>query len=313
MRLSPVVEYRLTVQLRDIEYFAVVAEHGSIRRASEALDLSPAALSKSVQRLERSLGTKLVHRIPKGVQLTAVGSALVTHVSRLRLTMNDVTREAADLSGGYAGHLRVGVSPIECEDLPAACALLLKESAKISIELEVNDNDVLLPRLCKGELDVVFNFIGAAPRPGTVHEHLYEDTLVVCASVKHRLAKAKRVELADVVNERWAVESSSHLWVQTLQHVLRDNGLPAPTIAMEARSLRVRLHLWSCTDLLGLTTKRILRQAARSFRIKEIPVKALKRARPVGAIYRKDGYLPPAARRLIDLLKANLSKAEYPS
>jgi DNA-binding transcriptional LysR family regulator len=75
---------------------------------------------------------------------------------------------------------------------------------------------------------------------------------------------------------------------------------------MQARSLRVRLHLWSSTDLLGLTTKRILRQVAVPFGIKEIPVEELRRARPVGTIYRKDGYLPPAARRLIDLLKISL-------
>jgi len=295
------------MELRDIEYFAVVAEHGNIRRASEALDLSPAALSKSVRRLEASLQTKLVRRVPKGVQLTAVGAALLEHVSRLRLTMSDVVREARDLTAGFAGHLHIGVSPIECEDLPAACARLLMEAPKVSIELEVNDNDVMLPQLCKGELDVVFNFIGAAPRPGTVHEHLYDDELVVCASAKHRLAKARRVPLADLERERWAVESSRHLWVQTLAHVLRDNGCPPPNIAMQARSLRARLQLWSCTDLLGLTTKRILRQAGTPFGIKEIAVAELRRARPVGAIYRKEGYLPPAARRLIELLKARLA------
>jgi DNA-binding transcriptional LysR family regulator len=296
------------MELRDIEYFAVIAEHGNIRRASEALDLSPAALSKSVRRLEASLRTKLVQRVPKGVQLTAVGAALVGHVSRLRLTMSDVAREAADLTTGFAGHLRIGVSPIECEDLPAACARLLMEAPKVSIELEVNDNDLLLPQLCKGELDVVFNFIGAAPQPGTVHEHLYEDELVVCASAKHRLAKARRVPLAELAPERWAVQSSRHLWVEALAHVLRDHGCPPPNLAIQVRSLRARLQLWSCTDLLGLATKRILRQAGAPFGIKELAVAELRRARPVGAIYRKDGYLPPSARRLIDLLKARLSR-----
>lgn len=296
------------MELRDIEYFAVVAEHGNIRRASEALDLSPAALSKSVRRLEASLQTKLVERVPKGVQLTAVGAALVEHVSRLRLSMSDVAREARDLTTGFAGHVRIGVSPIECEDLPAACARLLAGAPKLSVELEVNDNDVLLPRLCKGELDVVFNFVGAAPWPGTVHEHLYDDQVVVCASAKHRLAKARRVPLAELARERWAVQSPRHLWVQTLAHVLRDQGCPPPNIAMHVRSLRARLQLWSCTDLLGLATKRLLRQAGAPFGIKEIAVAELRRARPVGAIYRKDGYLPPAARRLIDLLKARLSR-----
>src|SRR6476646_7572866 len=272
------------MQLRDIEYFAVVAEHGNIRRASEALDLSPAAVSKSVRRLEASLQTKLMERVPKGVQLTAVGAALVEHVSRLRLTMSDVVREAHDLTTGLAGHLRIGASPVECEDLPAACARLLMEAPKVSIELEVNDNDVLLPRLCRGELDVVFNFIGAAPQPGTVHERLYDDELVVCASAKHRLAKARRVPVAELARERWAMQSLSHASVLTLAHVLRDHGCPPPNIAVQARSLRARLQLWSCTDLLGVTTKRILRQAGAAFGIKEIAVAELRRARPVGAI-----------------------------
>lgn len=297
------------MELRDLQYFAAVAQHGNIHRASDALGLSPAAVSKSVHRLEHSIKAKLFERVPKGMQLTSVGAALVRHVGRLRLTMDDVVREAADLSNGYAGHLKIGVSPVECEDLPEACAVLLKEAPKVSIELEVNDNHVLLPQLCNGELDVVFNFIGAAPQPGTVHEHIYDDDLVVCASANHRLAKLKRVTLTDIANERWAVESSRHLWFQTLQHVLRDNGEPPPNIAMETRSLRLRLQLWSCTSLLGLTTKRILADAGRHFGLKALPVNELRRARPVGAIYRKDAYMPPAVRRLIDLVKNNVRES----
>lgn len=295
------------MEFRDLQYFAVVARHGNIRRASDELGLSPAAISKSVQRLERAVQAKLFDRVPKGVQLTSVGSALVAQVSRLRLTMDDVLREAADLTNGYSGHLRIGVSPIECEDLPAACAILLRDAPKLSIELEVNDNDVMLPQLCSGALDVVFNFIGASPQPGTIHEHIYDDELIVCAAANHRLAKQRRVSLADIARERWVIESPRHLWFQTLQHVLRDNGQPPANIAMETRSLRLRLQLWSCTNFLGLTTNRIFAEAGQKFRLKTLPVFELRRGRPVGAIYRKDAYMPPAVRRLIDLLKRNAS------
>src|SRR5262245_39212455 len=72
-----------TMELRDIEYFAVVAEHGNVRRAAEALDLSPPALSKSLRRLEKSVGAKLVKRTPKGVELTDVGVAMVGQVRRI--------------------------------------------------------------------------------------------------------------------------------------------------------------------------------------------------------------------------------------
>ena len=108
------------MELRDIEYFAVVAEHGNVRRASETLGLSPPALSKSLRRLEQSMQAKLVERTPKGVALTPVGSALLAQVRRLRVALRDIKREAEDLSQGRAGHLRLGVGATTVEQLPGA-------------------------------------------------------------------------------------------------------------------------------------------------------------------------------------------------
>ncbi len=44
------------MELRDIRYFAVVAEKQNIAHAAEALGLSATALSKSLRRLEKSVG-----------------------------------------------------------------------------------------------------------------------------------------------------------------------------------------------------------------------------------------------------------------
>ena len=52
------------MELRDIEYFAVIAEHGHLGRAADALGLSQPALSKSLRRLEQALQVKLVKRTP---------------------------------------------------------------------------------------------------------------------------------------------------------------------------------------------------------------------------------------------------------
>src|SRR6185503_1391890 len=138
------------MELRDIEYFAVVAEHGNLTRASEALGLSPPALSKSLRRLEKSLEARLVRRTPKGVELTAVGSALLAQVKRIRLTLADVAREAADLSQGRAGHLRIGVGPTLAEILPPAYAKLAKDAPRLTVEISVTDNDVMFPALRNG-------------------------------------------------------------------------------------------------------------------------------------------------------------------
>jgi len=90
-----------------MEYFAAIADHGQVQLAAAALGLSQPALSKSLRRLEQAMKSKLLKRTPKGVELTAVGSALLARVRKLRLSVDDISREVADLSEGRAGHLRI--------------------------------------------------------------------------------------------------------------------------------------------------------------------------------------------------------------
>ena len=298
------------MELRDIEYFAVVAEHGNVRRASEALDLSPPALSKSLRRLEKAMQAKLVERTPKGVKLTAVGSALLAQVRRIRLTLDDVAREAADLSQGRAGHLRIGAGPSVVEHLlPAAYAPLLKDAPNLTLEISVTDNDVMVPALREGKLDLIFNVIPPSPYEGLVQEHLFDDEWVVCASANHRLTKLKRVTLADLAQERWALPvlnnlSQEFMLQQWLYRAFAESGLPAPQVAVATRSVRLRLQTSAFSNLLGFTSRRILKQVGPRFRLKELPIKELTWRRPVGVIHRKDAYLSPAARRLIEILKS---------
>ena len=291
------------MELRDIEYFAVVAEHGNLRRASEALGLSPPALSKSLRRLEKSMQAKLVERTPKGVVLTPVGGALLAQVRRLRITLRDIRREAQDLSRGSAGHLRIGVGATTVEDLPESCAALLKEAPNLTAQIIVADNDVMVPALYNGELDLIFNIIPDSPYAGCVQEHLFDDVFVVCASADHRLTRRRRLPLAELAHERWTLSAPAVLNVQHIHRVFQASGLPAPQVAIEARPLGLRLQICASTDLLSFSARRTLHLLAR-FRIKELPVKELEWHRAVGVIYRNESYLPPAARRLIRLLKA---------
>ncbi len=65
----------------------------------------------------------------------------------------DVAREAADLSQGLAGNLRIGVGPAIAELLPAAYAALLDEAMRLTAAIEITDNDVMFPALRNGTLD----------------------------------------------------------------------------------------------------------------------------------------------------------------
>ena len=296
------------MELRDIEYFAVVAEHRNVRRASEALGLSPPALSKSLRRLEAAMRAKLVERTPKGVALTPVGAALLARIGRLRLALHDIHREAADLSAGRAGHLRIGVGATTVEDLPESCAALLGEAPGLSAQIVVGDNDVMVPALRNGELDVIFNVLPDTPYPGCSQERLFDELFVVCASAEHRLARRRRVAIAELASEQWILSASAVLNVQHVHRVLQAHGLPAPTIAIEARPLRLRLQLCAATRLLSFNARRALRMAAHGLRIKELPVAELTWPRAVGVIVRNEAYLSPAAQQLIRLLRTRKTR-----
>jgi DNA-binding transcriptional LysR family regulator len=292
-------------QLRDIEYFSVVAEHGNLGRAAEALGLSQPALSKSLRRLEISMEAKLVKRTFKGVELTAVGAALFSHVRRLRFALDDVTREVADLTHGRTGHLRVGTSPgLAIYLVPAACATLLKGAPRVTFKVTVLDRETALSALRHGELDFTLHALQPSRREDLAEEYLCEEEFVVYASTGHRLATKQQVTLADLARERWAVNASSAVPVQRLRQSFLDAGLPPPEIAVETNALPLRLELLASSDLVGVTAKSLVREAAARSGLVQIPIKGWTYTRRAGVMYRKDAYLSPAAKRFIEILKA---------
>jgi len=292
------------MDLRDVEYFAVLAEHGHVGRAAEALGLSQPALSLSLRRLEKSMSAKLVKRTPKGVELTDVGVALVSRVRQLRLAREDVVREVADLSQGRAGNLRIGVHPGMVDDLLApACSALLKAAPQVTMTITVETNDAAVTALREGKLDLIINIMPASPHKDLVQEHLIDDTMVVFASADHRLAKRKRVTMEDLEQERWtATAFSAPAWPH-VNLAFQQSGKNPPRVIVRTTSLSLRDHLVASTDLLGTSSRRVLRQVAARHRLVELPLKEFMGKRGVAVFYRKDTYLSPAAKRFIEILK----------
>ncbi len=302
------------MELRDLEYFSVVAEHGNLGRAAEVLGLSQPALSKCLRRLEKTLQTKLVARTPKGVELTAEGNALLSHVRPLRLSLQDVARKITDLSQGRAGHIRLGSFAGTADYLlPTACGAFAKDAPDVTVTITVGNNPALMSGLINGELDVIIMSMSAPANDSMVAEHLFDEELVVYGSADHRLAKRKNVKLADLAQERWAFPSLDALPVQWVHHVFANSGLAPPRPALLCPLMSVRLPAIAESDLLGFSPKRSLLKAARTLRLREIPVTDLTWIRGVGIGYRKNAYLPPAAKRFIEVLKSSANQVDRPS
>jgi DNA-binding transcriptional LysR family regulator len=301
------------MDLRDIEYFAVVAQHGHLGRAAEALGLGQPALSMSLRRLEKSAQAKLVKRTPKGVELTAVGAALLSHAGKLRLARDDLAREVADLAHGRAGHLRIGASPSNAEAfLPEACSTLLMEAPKVTVNVAVLDNDALLPALRKGELDIAFTHTNQFAESDVTLELLRKDEFVVYCASTHRLARRSSITVDELAQERFAVATSAvgaFGSLLSLRQAFHQRGLPAPRIALASDLVMFKLRAVASSDLIGVALKGNVHPFATQFRLKILPVKGLDWIRPAAVAYRKDAYLSPAARRFIEILKATAREA----
>lgn len=297
------------MEARDLHYFAVVAEHGNLRRAADAVGISQPALSKALRRLEKSAGTKVVKRTPKGVELTAMGNALLAHAKRLQLAMDDVLKEVADLNGGRAGLLRIGASFEAAELLlPTACEILYRRSPDVITKITVASNEALIPALRNAELDLIISGIPKTGDKAFVQERLWDEDFIVCAAASHPLAGRKRVAIADLAGERWALASATTLSWQQVYRAFADNGLPPPHVAMEANFRLIRMRAISRSGLLGFTPRWELQQAARQPNLVEIPVKELAWKRTLGVRYRRDAYLSPAARKFIEILEAEAAR-----
>lgn len=97
------------MELRHLEYFLAVAEHGSILQAAQALSLSQPPLSVAMKQLEQELGTPLFHRGARRIQLTDAGAQLVQRAQDILSLVESTRREMADFADGACGILSLGV------------------------------------------------------------------------------------------------------------------------------------------------------------------------------------------------------------
>ncbi|WP_157252982.1 LysR family transcriptional regulator [Nonomuraea typhae] len=91
------------MEIRQLEYFLAIVDHGGFNRAAAALYLAQPSLSQAIQGLERDLGGRLFHRIGRRAVLTEAGQALIEPA---RAVVRDM--ELARSSVGAVRELRSG-------------------------------------------------------------------------------------------------------------------------------------------------------------------------------------------------------------
>jgi DNA-binding transcriptional LysR family regulator len=98
-----------TDRARALEVFATVAAAGSFSQAGRVLDLTPSAVSRTVDRVEARLGVRLLLRTTRTLTLTVEGQAYLAAARRILADLAEAEQAIAD-QGAPRGRLRVSAA-----------------------------------------------------------------------------------------------------------------------------------------------------------------------------------------------------------
>ena len=185
---------------RLLRYLDTVARAGSIRKASERLNVSASSINRQILELEDAMGVQVFHRLPKRLRLTAAGEVLIGHI---RETLKDYGRVQArieQLRGISSGTVNVAASPGIAEGvLLPIVARFRREHPGISVTVSSAPTERVFAELLGGEADLAIAY--DLPRhPNINATAIFRSALGAVVAPAHPLAKRRGVRLSDCLD-----------------------------------------------------------------------------------------------------------------
>lgn len=246
------------LESRRLRHFLAVYELGSIGQASEKLLLTQPALSKSIRQLEDELGVRLFDRTPMGVVPTVFGNALALHAKSIEAQIRNAEAQISSLKGKAQGHVTIGIGPSVARNImPSATRTLRSLQPGIALTVIEGLVDELLPKLRRGELDLM---VGSWPRvadPMFTTEVVLLDRLEVIARTDHPLA-GRPVRRQELLDYPWALPPATEKWRQSLDQMFIERGLEAPKPHVVSNSAGYLQALIRSSDYLSFLPRQLL-------------------------------------------------------
>lgn len=132
-------------RLTGIVAFARAASYGSFSAAAQSLSVSPSAISKTIQRLERQLGLRLFTRTTRSLVLTPEGRELHERALELLRAADDLVQSAQAARSEPAGTLKIAAPlPIGARLLAPALPAFRRRHPQLKVDLRLSDRFVNL-------------------------------------------------------------------------------------------------------------------------------------------------------------------------
>lgn len=149
------------LQLDDMHLFARVADMGTLSAVARERDVPVSQVSRTLARIEKSCGARLIHRSTHGLSLTAEGQTFRGYCMRMIATLDELEGDFAGKAHEVSGLVRVAASTVVAQyQLVPSLAALYTRHPRLQVELEVGDR---LADMARDGIDVAIRTISNLP------------------------------------------------------------------------------------------------------------------------------------------------------
>jgi LysR family hca operon transcriptional activator len=241
------------MELRHLRYFVAVAEAGSLTEAAaRRLHTSQPSLSRQIRDLESELGTQLLTRRARGIELTPAGRTFLEHARSVLSQVEAATEAARRVAHPAKPCFSMGfLTGHELTWMPEALRILRDELPNIDVMISSQYSPRLADGLSKGKIDAAF-LRREEGAPGLAYRVLVREPLVVILPSDHRLAALKAISPRDLVGETFVIVSDTAPVLRgVIDKYLKRSGIRI-TPAHEADHVTMGMSLIASTRGVGL-------------------------------------------------------------
>lgn len=292
----------------ELDVFLTVAETLSFRQTAQRLHLSQPAVSGTVVRLEAMLSARLFDRTTRAVQLTEAGRVFAEQARFMRHQMEEAVNRVRAVSDAQVGRVALAALPsLAATVVPPAFARFAADHPAVRLELVDSLAASAFEMVRAGRVD--FALTAANPAYADLeYQALSSDALVLLLPAGHKLARGKAA-LA------WAdIAALPHISMPAGTSVRQyaDEAFLAHKLRFEPRYEVEYLATIAAMVAAGVGVSALPELAARVAHTPGVVVRKLRAPemrRPIGLVSPRNRAFSPAALRMIQVLKDEMSAA----
>ena len=282
--------------------FHTVARLASFSKAAKELSISQPAVSIQVRELEKAMGSSLLHRMRRGLQLTDAGEAVFGYTQRIFSLAEEMESAVHDIQGLKSGRLTIGSSTTPGEYiLPWAIGQFHRRYPDIEVSLSITNTQTVVDRIRNRELDL--GMAGAVVSlEGLASFSYVSDDIVVIAAPAHPLAAKKRLTPQDLEGQDFILRETGSATRRTAEECLREHGVGVKTV-MELGSNEAVKRAVAAGLGMGMMSKFGVIPDTQAAFLTVLDVRGWRCQRPLTVFYREDKHLPAAQRAFLRFLQ----------